>query len=111
MMKIKVNDKVFVATGKDSGKVGKVTKILEKKGRLVVEKVNIVTKHVKKTANRSGERVKLEAPIDISNVKLICPRCSKAVRVGYHRLENNKKERICKKCSQVVDKEFKKIKK
>jgi len=110
-MKVKNNDNVVVVAGKDKGKQGKVMRKLSKQGRVVVEKVNIVTKHIKKTTQRPGEKVQFEAPIDVSNVMVVCPNCKKPTRVGYKKLENGKKQRICKKCSETLDKATKSIKK
>ena len=101
-MKIKLNDQVAIMAGKDKGKKGKVLKVLAKHGTVVVEKVNIRTKHIKKRENKPGEIIKFEAPINVSNVMLVCPKCSKAVRVGYKILQNKKKQRICKKCKEAV---------
>ena len=109
-MKIKTNDNVLVTTGKDKGKTGNVLRVISKKNQIVVEKVNIRTKHIRKTANNQGDRIKLEAPINVSNVMLICPQCNKAARVGYQVPEKGKKVRICKKCSASVDKSFEKKK-
>jgi len=109
-MKLKTNDQVVIIAGKDKGKKGKIMKVLIKNNKIVVEKVNIRTKHIKKTAQKAGERIQYEAPIDASNAMIVCPNCSKASRIGYKKLENKKKERICKKCNETLDKE-KKIKK
>ncbi len=102
-MKIKLNDKVLVISGKDKGKNGKVSRVITKHHRIVVEKINMRTKHVKKTTAGPGEKIHFEAPIDVSNVAVICQSCSKATRAGYKILENGKKERICKKCGQNLD--------
>lgn len=101
-MKIKSNDNVAIMAGKDKGKKGKVLKVLVKQGAVVVEKINIRTKHIKKRENKPGEIIKFEAPVDISNVMLVCPKCAKAVRIGYKILANKKKQRICKKCKEAV---------
>ena len=102
-MKIKVGDNVLVSTGKYKGKTGKVLKTYGKVNKVVVEKVNIRTKHIKKTLQRPGERIKYEAPFAISNVKLICSGCSKAVRVRYSVPDNGKKYRVCRKCNASLD--------
>ncbi len=107
-MKIKLQDLVYVTTGKDKGKKGKVIKLLSRQDKIVVEKVNIRKKHVKKTTERPGEKIEFEAPIHVSNVMVICPNCSKTSRVGYKKPEKGKKQRICKKCNETLDKEFKK---
>jgi large subunit ribosomal protein L24 len=107
-MKIKLNDNVLVIAGKNKGKKGKVLKTLVNKGKVVVEKVNIITKHVKKTQSKPGSKIQYEAPVNVSNVMVICPNCSKAVRVGYIKLETGKKQRVCKKCKESLDKESQK---
>ena len=109
-MKIKTNDNVLVTTGKDKGKTGNVLRVLSSKNQIVVEKVNIRTKHIKKTVNSQGDRVKYEAPINASNVMFICPQCSKAVRVAYQIPDEGKKVRICAKCNASVDQKFSKKK-
>lgn len=107
-MKIKLNDQVVVISGKSKGKKGKIMRILRKADTVVVEKINIVTKHVKKRENRPGEKIQFEAPIHVSNVMVICPHCNKPTRVKYKKLENKKKERICRKCKETLDKAVKK---
>jgi large subunit ribosomal protein L24 len=101
-MKIKKGDTVLVICGKYRGKTGKVLKVLPKEGKILVEGVNIVKKHQRpKREGEKGQIVELPAPIDISNVKLICPNCKKATRVGY-KISKGKKSRICKKCGQEI---------
>ncbi|MFA6305367.1 MAG: 50S ribosomal protein L24 [Candidatus Gracilibacteria bacterium] len=103
-MKVKTNDQIVVISGKDKGKKGKVLRVITKDNKVVVEKINMRTKHIKKTAQKAGERIKFEAAIDASNVMVICPSCEKTVRVGFKKLENGKKQRICKKCKDSIDK-------
>ncbi|MDP2642865.1 MAG: 50S ribosomal protein L24 [Candidatus Peregrinibacteria bacterium] len=103
-MKVKTNDQVVVIAGKDKGKKGKVLRVVSKDNRIVVEKVNMRTKHIKKTTQKAGEKIKFEASIDASNVMVICPSCEKTVRVGFKKLENGKKQRVCKKCKDSIDK-------
>ena len=102
-MKVKLNDKVLVISGKAKGKSGKVIRIATKGGKVVVEKLNMRTKHIKKTATAPGDRIHFEAPMDASNVVVVCPTCGKPARVGYKLLDNGKKERICKKCKESMD--------
>lgn len=102
-MKIKVGDKVLVTTGKYKGKTGNIQRVFQKTGKIVIEKINLIIKHVKKTSSRKGEKVTLEAPFDASNVMVICPSCSKAVRVGYSVPKEGKKYRSCKKCNAPLD--------
>lgn len=101
-MKVKINDQVVVLAGKDKGKKGKIIKVLKKQDAVVVEKVAIRTKHIKKRENKAGEKIQFEAPVHVSNVMMVCPKCGKAARLGYKKLENNKKQRICKKCKEAV---------
>lgn len=101
-MKLHTNDTVQIITGKDKGKKGKIIKSFPKSARVVVEKVNIRTKHIKKTQNQAGEIVKYEADIDASNAMLICPNCSKPTRVGYSIDKDGKKNRVCKKCKEII---------
>lgn len=102
-MKIKVKDKVLVVAGKYKGKTGVVMRVFEKQDRITVEKVHIRTRHIKKTATQAGQRLQYEAPFSVSNVKLICPSCSKATRVSYKIPDKGKKYRVCKKCNESVE--------
>ena len=102
-MKIKTNDKVKVLTGKDRGKTGKVVQTFPKVRKVVVEKVNIMKKHLRpQKQGEKGQVLELSAPINVSNVSLVCPKCEKTTRVGYKQ-EGNTKRRICKKCNEVID--------
>jgi len=102
IMKIKKNDTVLIITGKDKGKKGKVLEAFPREGKIVVEGVNLAKKHRRPTRQEEkGQIIEIPKPIDVSNVKLVCPKCGQAVRVGY-RLTGKDKERICKKCGQVV---------
>lgn len=102
-MRIKKNDKVKVIAGKDTGKSGKILNIVNSKGKVVVEGVNIIKKHVRpKKDGEKGQRVEIAVPIDVSNVMLICPSCSKETRVGYQIGEDGKKSRVCKKCKKNI---------
>jgi len=101
-MKIKKDDKVLVISGKYRGKKGKVIKAYPNKGELVVEGVNLVKKHVKpKKSGEKGQVVEMPSPFPASNVKVICPKCSKAARVGY-KIEGKGKYRVCKKCGKEI---------
>lgn len=103
-MKVKMNDNVLVITGKDRNKTGKVTRILNKADKVVVEKLNIRTKHIKKTQTAPGSKIQFEAAMPASNVMVVCPNCKKATRVEYKKLESGKKQRMCKKCGESLDK-------
>jgi len=102
-MKIKTGDNVLIIAGKDKGKKGKVMRVMKKLNAIVVEKVNIKTRHVKKTTTRKGEKIQFEAPVNASNAKVVCPGCKKPVRIGYVISKDQKKRRICKKCKEVID--------
>jgi len=102
MNKIKKNDKVVVISGKDRGRSSKVLAVLPKKRKIIVDKINLITKHIRpKKQGEKGQRVQIPAPFDWSNVKLICPKCSQPTRVGF-KLLKNKKVRICKKCNKNI---------
>ena len=103
-MNIKKDDKVIVLSGKDKGKEGKVL-VADPKGlKVVVEGVNVATKHQKpRQQGVPGGIIKKEAAIDASNVMLVCPKCKKGVRVGYSVLENGTKVRVCKKCGASIE--------
>ena len=101
-MKISKNDNVLVISGKYKGKTGRVEKIFPKIGKIIVSGVNIAKKSTKPSKkNPKGGIIDIAMPIDISNLKLICPKCQKAVRVGY-KIVQNKKTRYCKKCSEQI---------
>jgi large subunit ribosomal protein L24 len=101
-MKIKKNDATLIISGKDRGKKGKVLEAFPVERKVVVEGINIVRKHQRpKKEGEKGQIVELPKPISVSNVKLICPKCGQATRVGY-RLTQEGKERICKKCGQEI---------
>lgn len=101
-MNIKKGDKVKVLSGKDRGKDGKVIRVTPKEGRVVVDGLNLIKKHKKsQKRGQKGERVTISGAIDASNVQLICPKCGKASRIG-HKMINDKKVRICKKCQGEI---------
>ncbi|MEA3293275.1 MAG: 50S ribosomal protein L24 [Patescibacteria group bacterium] len=101
-MKIKKGDHVSIISGKDKGKSGKTIEVFLKTKRVLVEGVNIRKKHVKpKKEGEKGQIVQTPCSIHISNVKLICPKCNKATRVG-HKVVEKRKFRICKKCKAEI---------
>lgn len=105
-MKIKKGDNVAITTGKDKGKKGTVIRAIPSEGKIVVEKVNLITKHQKERGKQPGGRIQTEAPIDASNVKVICPETNKSSRVGYQVAKDGKKYRIAKKSGVNVEKSF-----
>ena len=103
-MKIKKGDRVRVIAGKDKGKEGLVLRSIPKQHRVVVEKVNVVKKAMRPTQmNPQGGITSIEAPIQVSNVMLVCPECKEATRVGSRVNEDGKKVRVCKKCGKDID--------
>ncbi|OGC82941.1 MAG: 50S ribosomal protein L24 [Candidatus Abawacabacteria bacterium RIFCSPHIGHO2_01_FULL_46_8] len=101
-MKIKQDDKVLVISGKDRGKQGKVLRALPDKDLVVVEKVNLVKKHIKSREGVKGGIFSFEKGIHVSNVKLLCPQCDKATRVGAVIDKNGRKQRTCKLCQSTI---------
>lgn len=102
-MKIKKNDKVLIITGKDQGKTGKVMHAFPSDQQIIVEGLNLMKKHVRpKKQGETGQVIEFPAPIDVSNVKLICPKCQKATRVELKR-DGKVKKRVCKKCKKQFE--------
>ena len=102
-LNIKKGDNVYVLSGEDRGKTGRVLKVLVSKGRAIVEGVNIVTKATKPNAQHpQGGLVKMEAPVHISNLSLIAPKSGKPTRVAYRINEAGKKVRIAKKSGEEI---------
>jgi large subunit ribosomal protein L24 len=102
---IKAKDEVIVTKGREKGKKGKVLKVLPSLGKLLIEKVNMVKKHMRPTKQSPhGGIVEKELPLAISNVMLVCPKCSKPVRIGKRLLADGSRVRVCKKCGEVIDK-------
>jgi len=103
---ITTNDEVYVLSGKDKGKTGVVLHLIPHKDRAIVEGINMIIKHERRTTpqGQSG-RIEREGPIHISNLKLICPRCNQATRTRRRKLENGIGVRVCRKCGEVVERE------
>ena len=101
---VKTGDRVIITAGKDKGKQGNIKKSIPSEGQVIVEGINMITKATK--ANPAygiqGGLIKKEAPIDSSNVMVICPSCEKATRVA-HKIVDGKKVRVCKKCGEQLD--------
>jgi len=102
MSNIKKKDTVMVIAGKDKGKTGEVRKVMPEKGRLVVAGINLVSKHARASQGKPGGIQKIEAPINTSNVALVCPKCKKQNRPKAGKLENGEKIRICRKCGETI---------
>jgi large subunit ribosomal protein L24 len=98
-------DRVYIISGKDKGKEGKILRRDLARDLVVVENVNMVTKSTRPSQkNPKGGLIKMEAPISASKAMLVCPSCGKPTRVARAYLDSGKKVRVCKKCGEVIDK-------
>jgi large subunit ribosomal protein L24 len=98
-MHVKKDDQVQVLTGDDRGKTGRVLEVLPGEGKVIVEGINRVYKHLKPSQkNPQGGRLSKEMPVDASNVLLYCPTCRRGVRLGHRYGDDGHKERYCKRC-------------
>ncbi len=102
--RIRKDDKVAVIAGREKGKIGTVLKVDSQKGRVIVEKLNMVKRHARPSAqNAQGGIIEKEAPLDISNVMIVCNKCAETSRIGKRVLEDGSKVRYCKKCGELMD--------
>ena len=100
---VKTGDTVVVLSGKDKGKKGAVLAVSPKEAKVIVKKVNMVSKHVKpRRMGEPGGIIKAEGAMYASKVQLVCPRCKQPTRVGHKLYEDGKKGRICKKCGEEI---------
>ena len=100
---VKTGDTVIVLSGKDKGKKGKVMAVSPKEGKVIVEKVNIVSKHIKpRRMGEPGGIIKAEGAMYASKVQVICPRCKQPTRVGHKIYDDGTKSRICVKCGEAL---------
>lgn len=103
--KIRKGDTVMVIAGKERGKTGKVLSVDRERGKVVVEKLNMIKRHTKPSQRvRQGGILEREAPIAISNVMYYCSNCQKPVRLGIKTLADGRRVRICRKCQEVIEK-------
>ena len=103
--KLKKDDIVEVIAGREKGKKGKILAIFPDNGKVTVEKLNMLKRHTKPSAqNKQGGIVEKEGKLAISNVMLVCDKCGKGVRIKRKKLEDGKRVRICVKCGDVIDK-------
>jgi len=107
-MHIKKNDKVKILTGKDKGKTGKVLQVLPKEGKVSIEGLNLLIKHLRpQKRGEKGQRIEFPAFINISNIALVCPKCGKTTKVASKIVKvegaKNKKFRACKKCQEIIE--------
>ncbi len=100
---LRKNDTVMVIVGRDRGKTGKVLRVLPTRGRVIVERLNMVKRHTKpRGAASPGGIVEKEAPLDISNVMVLCDRCNAPVRVGIKFAADGSKSRVCRRCGDAL---------
>ena len=101
---VKTGDEVLVLSGKDKGKTGIILHMVPEKERAVVEGINMIIKHMRRTTpqGQSG-RIEREGSIHISNLKLICPRCNQPIRTSRRKLETGFRVRVCRKCKEVAE--------
>ena len=103
-MNIRKNDNVLIVAGKDRGKKGKVRFVYPKNNRILVEGVNFIKMHSRARAQvKQAGIIEREAPVHMSNAMLICSRCNQPVRVGFRKLDDGRRVRICRSCSEVID--------
>lgn len=101
---IKKNDTVLVTSGDEKGKRGRVLAVFPKKGQLLVERLNLIKRHMKPSKKYAqGGIIEKEAAMRISNVALVCSKCDRHTRIGSRLLESGSKSRVCKKCGEVLD--------
>ena len=100
---VKTGDTVVVLSGKNKGKKGKVMAVSPKEGKVIVENVNMVSKHIKpRDMGEAGGIVKAEGAMYASKVQIVCPRCKKPTRIGHKINEDGTKNRICRKCGEIL---------
>ena len=103
MQKVRKNDTVYVLAGKDRGKTGRVFRVYPKEERALVEGINYIKKHARKSqANPQGGIVQKESAIHISNLALLCKTCNKPAHIGISKIADGTKSRYCKRCKEVI---------
>ena len=103
MAKIRKNDTVMIMNGKDNGKTGKVLSVFLKQDRVLVQGLNLVKKHARRTKeDQQGGIIQREGPIHISNLMAVCQKCDRPTRVGFSTLSDGTKIRICKRCKELI---------
>jgi len=108
-IKVKAGDRVKIIAGKDKGKKGKILQIFTLKNKASVEGINLAVKHLRpKKQGEKGQKIEFPAPLNISNLLLLCPKCNRPVRIKYKKLTKdatltNKKIRVCSKCKEYID--------
>ena len=106
MQRIQSGDQIEVTTGKDRGKRGRVLRVVNADHKVVVDGINIVKRHQRPMPPlQPGGIIEMPAPLAESNVKIVCPHCDLATRVGYRILDDGSKGRVCKSCQEVIGQE------
>lgn len=101
---IRKDDRVMVIAGREKGKIGKVLRVLPKKDRAVIERVNMIKRHSRPSSSApQGGIIEKEGPIQISNLMVVCGKCSDPTRIGKKTLEDGRRVRYCKKCGEMID--------
>ena len=101
-MNLKKNDKVIILAGKDKGKTGEISRVIPGKSKVVVAGINMISKHTKPNKNTKGGIKKMEAPLDASNVAVVCQKCKKHMTPKTKVESNGSKSRLCRKCEAVI---------
>lgn len=105
LARIKKNDTVMVIAGKERGKIGKVLRVLPDENRAIVERLNMVKRHLKPRGPQSpGGIVEKEAALHLSNIMPMCEKCNAPVRIGTRQLDDGSKSRFCRRCGELLDK-------
>ena len=104
LSRLRKDDTVIVIAGRERGKTGKVLRVVHETNRVIIERVNLVKRHMKPRGTQQGGIVEKEAPIHASNVQPLCGRCGKPARVGARRLEDGSGVRVCRRCDEQLDK-------
>jgi large subunit ribosomal protein L24 len=103
-IRLKKNDLVEVLSGREAGKTGKILKVIPDKNQVVVEKVNLVKRHTRPSpTSGQGGIVEREAPLHVSKLMLVCPKCATAGRFSFTTTGDKKKSRVCRKCKELID--------
>ena len=101
---VKKDDRVMVLSGKEKGKIGKVLKVLPKKDRVLIEKINMIKRHTRPGGVAAkGGIIEKEGSLHISNVALICPKCTDPSRIGHKVLDDGSRVRVCRRCGETID--------
>jgi len=102
---IKKNDQVYIISGKERGKTGKVLRVFPGKSRAIVEGINFIQKHTRPNPQKNvkGGILPKESPIHLSNLMVVCKRCNKHTRIGFSEVRGGQRARVCRKCNELLD--------